>query len=103
MAKRINTNDPGFNDVLLAILLERNRAAENVDGVVASILEEVKERGDAAVIDYTERFDGIKISQRQLQFSADEISSAYAQIDSDVISSLKFAAQRIEERIRIAR
>lgn len=97
MAKRINKNDPGFNDVLLATLLERNRAAENVDSVVASILEEVKERGDDALIEYTERFDGIKICQQQLKFSAEEISSAYAKIDSDVISALKFAAQRIEK------
>ena len=69
----------------------------HVDDVVASILADVRKRGDAALLDYTERFDGVQICTEQLRLSTDEIDSACSECDGASLDALNFAAQRIED------
>jgi histidinol dehydrogenase len=62
---------------------------------VTQILNDIKDKGDAAVLDYTFRIDGFKINP--LEVSKKEIKDAYSQIGKDLIDALKVAAERIRK------
>lgn len=62
--------------------------------VVDRILADVKRRGDEALIDYTERIDGPRLTQ--LRVSSQEMEEAYRQIDRNLLSALTLASKRIE-------
>lgn len=61
---------------------------------VREIIDEVRRRGDAALIDYTLQFDGVKLDS--LEVSKEKISAAYNEVDSELVSALRLAAARIE-------
>lgn len=64
-----------------------------VQGAVSEILQSVYENGDAALLDYTEKFDGVRPSN--LLLSQDEIDFLASKVPQDVIDSLKRAYERI--------
>jgi len=61
--------------------------------VVRRIVEDVRDRGEAAVLDWTEKIDGVRL--KSLTVPAEEIESAYQGIDPQVRDALHFAADRI--------
>ncbi|MBI1243734.1 MAG: histidinol dehydrogenase [Alphaproteobacteria bacterium] len=77
--------------------LMRARAAEaaSVDGVVARILADVRKRGDAALVAYTNRFDRVRITAPKLRVSAREIAAALKACERDTVRALELAAERI--------
>ena len=97
MARRLSNLDPGFDNAFRAALARQREAVHYVDDVVASVLADVRTRGDAALLDYTERFDGVRISGEQLRLSIDEIDSACSECDGASLDALNFAAHRIED------
>ncbi|MEM1586397.1 MAG: histidinol dehydrogenase [Candidatus Bathyarchaeia archaeon] len=64
---------------------------------VEEIVKEVRERGDQALIDLTEKFDGVKLDINRLRVSPKEIKDAYSRISSRQISALETARRRIYE------
>ena len=60
---------------------------------VRQIINDVRDRGDDALFDYTLKFDGVKLTS--LEMSKDQIAGAYQQVDSELTSALKLAAERI--------
>ena len=62
---------------------------------VRKIVEQVRTRGDKALLSYTKEFDGAKL--KSLEVSKSEISEAYKKVDTELSSALKLAAKRIEE------
>jgi len=60
---------------------------------VRQIINEVRRRGDAALFDYTLKFDGVKLTS--LEVSKKQITDAYRQVDVELLSALKLAAERI--------
>jgi histidinol dehydrogenase len=64
---------------------------------VRSILEDVKKRGDEALIHYTRVFDDVRIQSHQLQVKKSEVKEAYRKIPRDFLGTLKQAARRIQE------
>jgi len=67
--------------------------ADDREQMVRQIINEVRNRGDAALFDYTLKFDGVKLTS--LEVSGEQISSAYREVDSELVSALKLAAERI--------
>jgi histidinol dehydrogenase len=61
--------------------------------VVRQIVSDVRERGDAALFDFTEKFDNVRLSS--LEVSQRQINRAYRDIDAELLSALKLAAERI--------
>ncbi len=61
---------------------------------VRQIVEDVRQRGDAALLDYTEKFDGVKLSV--LEVTREQIAAASQKVDSELLKALKLAAGRIE-------
>ncbi len=62
---------------------------------VERILEDVRLQGDEALIRYTKKFDGVKLSVKSLRVSEAEISSAYQNIKPDFVTSLKEIIENI--------
>jgi histidinol dehydrogenase len=61
--------------------------------VVRKIIDDVRDRGDAALFEYTERFDGVKLAS--LEVAKKEIDATFRKTDTELITSLKLAAERI--------
>jgi histidinol dehydrogenase len=70
--------------------------SEDVDEAVRAIIEDVRERGDRALIDYTRRFDGLELTSGTLRISDAEIDAAQAQCPPEELAALGFARERIE-------
>ena len=62
---------------------------------VERIIEDVRVQGDEALIRYTKKFDAVKLSAKSLRVSEAEISSAYQNIESDFVTSLKAIIENI--------
>jgi histidinol dehydrogenase len=62
---------------------------------VSEIIEEVRLRGDAALLDYTARFDGVRLSAENLRVSQSELSQSAARVDPSVRDALREAIRRI--------
>ena len=60
---------------------------------VARIIAEVRERGDAAILDFSRRIDGVEL--KSLEVSRKEIEAAYKKVDKGLLAALNLAAERV--------
>ncbi|MDD5038371.1 MAG: histidinol dehydrogenase [Dehalococcoidales bacterium] len=77
-------------------LRQRLRELFGVDDpeqAVKQIIDEVRKRGDSAIIDYALRIDGIKLTS--LEITRKQISRAYHEVDDELVTALELAAERI--------
>jgi histidinol dehydrogenase len=96
--KRLDSRAPDFEAAFRALLDEARETTAQVDGAVASIIAEVRARGDAAVLALTARFDRwTPGSAAALRVTAAEIDAAVAAIPPQRREALALAAQRIEK------
>jgi histidinol dehydrogenase len=94
--KRLSSRDTDFSPRLEALLAFESTQDEALERVVAAILADVKARGDAAVIDYTRRFDRLAIqSVAELELSDKELQQALADLPAIQREALEIAAQRV--------
>jgi histidinol dehydrogenase len=93
---RLSTTAPDFPDRFAALLAQARETTETVDRAVADIIATVRARGDAALIDYTTRFDRMTLTADRLRISAAEIDAATASISAELAAALDLAATRIE-------
>ena len=93
---RLSTAQPDFETHFTALLSQARETTETVDRAVADIIADVRARGDAAVIDYTARFDRQTLTSDQLRVSAAEIDTAVASVSAELAAALDLAATRIE-------
>ncbi|MFA6141675.1 MAG: histidinol dehydrogenase [Candidatus Omnitrophota bacterium] len=70
---------------------------KRVSESVRKIVESVKAGGDEAVINYTKKFDHVKLTARDLKVSACEISGAYQDIKPEFVSTLKIVLENINK------
>jgi len=92
--RRLSTDEAGFEAAFAALLSDRD-TAQDVHAPVAAILAEVRARGDAAVCDYTARFDRMAITPERLRVTEAEIDAAVASISTELMAALELAAGRI--------
>lgn len=84
------------NTKILNKLAERNlQVKKKTQNVVAKIIEGVRLRGDSALVEYTKKFDRVKLSPRELRVTEREISAAFGELDSSFIISLKSAMDNV--------
>ncbi len=95
--RRLVSTAPDFGDRFAALLAARDAEAANVDSVVAAILEDVRRRGDAAVVEYTNRFDRVSLTPERLRVARAEIDQAVAAVPAKTVAALKLAARRIRD------
>jgi len=92
----INTGDNSWRTRLDTILDRVRKTPEDVDNTVRQIIDQVKERRDQALIDYTKTLDGFDCSIEGMLITAEDIEKAYSRVDKTIISTLEAAADRIK-------
>ncbi|WP_346899047.1 histidinol dehydrogenase [uncultured Roseibium sp.] len=96
MAIRLSNKDADFETRFAELLAGKREVSEDVDQIVRDILEDVRKRGDAAVVDYTKRFDRLDASSlADLKVTEAEIEAALSQVPEATIEALKLARERI--------
>ena len=94
--KRLSTVDADFTAKMDALLAFEAAADEGIERTVANILADVKQRGDTAVVDYTNKFDRLTAtSMADLELSKAEMQKALDGLPADRRSALEAAAGRI--------
>lgn len=94
--RRFSTTDIDFDSKLKALLAFETAQDDSVDEVVASILKDVKKRGDAAVLEYTNRFDKTNASHlSELEISKAELTTALNSLPVNQREALQSAADRV--------
>ena len=95
MVQFLDTSDPDFEARFTALLNAKREDSPDVDAVVAQIIDDVRTRGDAAVIELTAKFDRMELTAESLRMSADEVAEAAAEAPDQVRDALEVAAERI--------
>src|SRR5690349_16358531 len=96
MPLRLRTDSSRFAAEFAAFAGAKREAAADVDAVVLEIIEAVRRRGDAALIDCTKRFDRLELTPATMRISPAEIAAAARSCDGETLAALRFAAERIE-------
>ncbi len=94
--RRLSTHDKSFDADLKALLAFETAQDDSIDVVVAGILKDVKARGDAAVLEYTNRFDKTNASSlTELEVSKKELTTALNGLPANQRAALQAAADRV--------
>ncbi|WP_273501899.1 histidinol dehydrogenase [Paracoccus sphaerophysae] len=95
MPVTLTTTDPDFEAGFAAMLAAKREDSADVGDVVAGIIAEVRARGDAALVEFTNRFDRTDLTADRLRFTPAEIDAACAGVAADDRAALELAAERI--------
>ncbi len=94
--RRLSTAEAGFDDDLARLLAYDATVDAEVETSVAAVLADVRKRGDAAVLDYTRRWDGVDAaSLAELEISSADVRAALQSLPSAQRAALESAAARI--------
>jgi len=94
MPLRLTSSDAGFEDAFTGYISHGRETAADVAGVVSAIVADVRARGDAAVAEYTQKFDRLDVIG-DLRIDPDLIAAARDACSAEQIDALEFAAARI--------
>ncbi|ESX04505.1 histidinol dehydrogenase [Mesorhizobium sp. LSJC268A00] len=95
MAITLIQSDAGFAQRFAAFLTTKREVSEDVDTAVRAIIARVRAEGDAALVDYTLKFDKADLNSLGIAVSKDDIAQAYKDADPQTVEALKFARDRI--------
>ena len=95
--KHLSTQSPTFQQELQALLAFETAQDPKIDQIVADICADVQRRGDAAVLEYTNRFDGTQAqTMADLTLSQDDLKAAFFRLPENVRTALQTAAERVQ-------
>ncbi|NQV81600.1 MAG: histidinol dehydrogenase [Alphaproteobacteria bacterium] len=95
MARRLNASDADFAAAFAGLLDDKRETSADVGVVVAAVLADVRARGDAALAEYTARFDRLTLTPERFRLSADDVAAQAALASPESVAALKVAAGRI--------
>ena len=94
--RRLSTRSAGFDAELIALARYEATQDGNVEAAVRSIIAEVRARGDAAVLEYAQRFDKVSAcSLTELEIPGERLRQAAARVSPQQLEALRVAHQRI--------
>ena len=91
----LDASRPDFAAAFATLLADKREQAVDVDRDVAAIIADVMARGDAALADYSLRFDKLDLSKTPMRVGADEVDAALAACKPETLAALDLAHQRI--------
>lgn len=94
--RRLDTATPDFPEAFAALLAEKRETATDVSAAVAAIIADVQARGEAALFEFTKRFDRFDLDAANLRVTPAEVAAAKAAVPAATSEALKHAAARIE-------
>ena len=96
MIEVIGKTEDGRRRAKLAQIEGRSVALDaGLMSTVASIVEDVRRRGDAALVEYTERFDGVRLEPKELRVDVESLRRAAERADARVVEALREAIRRV--------
>jgi len=96
--RKLDAREPGFREQLDALLAWESVSDDKVNQIVLEILNNVRTRGDAAVLEYTARFDRLDLTDAsELEIPASRLQQALENISPELREGLEVAAQRIRD------
>lgn len=95
MVQTLDKRDSAFEARFETLLGMKRESSADVNAVVAEIIADVRARGDAALVDFTNRFDQLDLGEAGIAISAAEIEQALGEVDLETMDALKFAHARI--------
>ena len=98
MIRQLSSRAPGFDEELSRLLAFEETADEKLEAAVADILADVRKRGDAAVLEYTRKFDRLSLADAAaMALPRDELRAAFEGLPAEQRSALEQAAQRVTD------
>jgi len=91
----LRSDEDGFEAAFARLLSAKREDAPDVEAAVDAIIADVRARGDAALIELTERFDRVRLAPNGLAFSDAEIDALVARVEPRDMDALHLAAERI--------
>ncbi|HET8579156.1 MAG TPA: histidinol dehydrogenase [Methylomirabilota bacterium] len=96
MIRRLETRVLGVEGVVRALERPPGSVEPEIQRRVAEIVAAVREKGDAALLEFTERFDRVALSAAELGVGLGEYQAAERQVGEATVRALRYAAERIE-------
>jgi histidinol dehydrogenase len=96
--RQFSSRDANFNTDLTKLLAFEETADDALEATVAAILKDVRKRGDAAVLEYTNKFDRLPLADAAaMELSRDELRTAFDDLPTEQRIALEAAAKRVTE------
>jgi len=95
MARILDSKLKNFEQDFLDLLASKREGAQDVTNSVAEIIDQVRQKGDAALFAYSRQFDHFDVERVGLRVGADEINAALATIQPETMQALELAGERI--------
>ncbi len=94
--RRLSSDDGDFEEQFRELMDAHQRRDADVENTVSTIIEDIRVRGDAALLEYTRRFDGLDATDAAaLRVDDARLSAAFDTLDAARRDALEFAAERI--------
>jgi histidinol dehydrogenase len=93
---RLDATQSDFSAKFNKLVNARRETDADVSTIVEQTIRDVRARGDVALLELTERFDGFDLSEQGWQISAEECKAAYKALTPELRDALKLAASRIK-------
>ena len=95
MAMALDMQSADFERRFASLLAAKRESSADVDAAVAAIIEDVRARGDEALVDHSLRFDRVDVAKLGLKIGAAEIEAAIAACEPTALKALKLAHDRV--------
>ncbi|MDJ0933534.1 histidinol dehydrogenase [Breoghania sp.] len=95
MAIRLTSADEDFESRFSELLAAKREVSQDVGETVRAITGDVRARGDAAIAEYTKRFDRLDLNETGIAITEAEIDEAVAKVDATTMQALELARDRI--------
>ncbi len=93
----IKLNEQSRANILADLLKRDPNNYSAYEGTVQEIVDEVRARGDEALLEYTKKFDGAELSADNIRVTQDEIQEALSQVDPNLLAVMKKSMKNIRE------
>ncbi|MBP5158956.1 MAG: histidinol dehydrogenase, partial [Lachnospiraceae bacterium] len=94
--RRYELSEKVKKDILTGLMNRNPSQYGEYEATVDSILADVRERGDKALFEYTEKFDKVKIDGKNILVTEEEFEEAYREVDSELVEVIRRAKANIE-------
>ena len=96
MPIRLDHRQSDFTARFDEFLAMKREVSADIDAAARAIVDDVAKRGDAALIEATEKYDRLDVKADGLRITANEVDAAVKACDAATLDALKFARDRIE-------
>lgn len=93
----VELNEDSIKDILANLIKRSPSQFTEQEQAVNDILQNIRENGDKALFEYTEKFDGVKINEKNIKVTQEEIEEAYGQVDDELLRVIRRAMANIRE------